>query len=170
MFKKKSGDPESSTPAQPVLHKIKTTPDKATRRRMIKELVETETVWSQEVLLGCLDDPCEDNREFVIQALGSREDLDLNRVCAQLRVLPWYVKSAALRVLGMKKEPWTVSHIGGVITDSNTDVRIQAAWALGEIGGDASLALLARLTKDRNNFVKQSARKALQKASQLRFS
>ena len=170
MIKRKSAQAKSSAPALAALHKIKTTADKATRFRMLEELINAEDSWTPQVLLGCLDDPCEDIRDFVIQSLGAREDLDLDEVCTKLKVLPWYVKSAGLRVLGLKKEPATVGHIREVITDSNTDVRMQAARALGEIGGDESLALLARLAKDRNKFVRQSAQEALQKASTLKFS
>ena len=105
----------------------------------------------------------------IIKALSEREDLDLERVYQRLTALHWYVKSGSLRILGFRRDPRSVKRIEAVLTDPNTDVRIQAAWALGEIGGEESLALLARLAQDGNNFVRTSAEKALQKASDLKF-
>jgi HEAT repeat protein len=70
----------------------------------------------------------------------------------------------------MRKNPQSLAHISRVLTDPNADVRANAAWALGEIGGKEALALLSKLSKDENNFVRISAEKALLKASQLRFT
>ncbi len=149
--------------------RIKSAGDKHERRSIIRELAEIQAPEVYDILLDSLHDPSEDIRDLVIKSLGRRKDLDLDRVCQKLAALPWYVKSGCLRILGLRRDPRTVKSIAAVIEDSNTDVRVRAAWALGEIGGEESLALLARLIKDRNRFVRVSAEKALQKASDLKF-
>jgi HEAT repeat protein len=122
------------------------------------------------VLLDCLDESNEKIRGLIVKALSERDELDLERVYHKLTALHWYVKSGSLRILGFRRDPLSVKKIEAVLDDPNTDVRMQAAWALGEIGGEQSLALLARLAQDSNNFVRASAEKALQRASDLKFT
>jgi HEAT repeat protein len=57
-----------------------------------------------------------------------------------------------------------------MLDEPNVEVRRSAAIALGEIGGDKALALLADLSKDKNAFVRKSAEKSLSKASRLKFT
>jgi HEAT repeat protein len=155
---------------QEIRSKIGSADDKLERYRIIRELAELKApeVWG--VLLESLHDPSEDIRDLVIKTLGKQEAIDLDSVCQKLTQFPWYVKSGCLRILGLRKDPRTIKSIATVVDDSNTDVRVQAAWALGEIGGEESLLLLARMIKDRNRFVRLSAEKALQKAGDLKFS
>jgi HEAT repeat protein len=157
------------TPAENALQKVKSQENKEERGRILQELVESEYPWACDVLLECLDDSNEENRDLIIKALGQYPDMDMNRLCQKLTALPWFVKSSSLRILGMRKDPQMVNRIAPILEDPNADVRIWAAWALGEIGGDEARSLLARLAKDSNNFVRSSAEKALQKASELRF-
>ncbi len=155
---------------QEIRLKIESAVDKYERHRIIRELTEIQAPEVCGILLDSLHDPSEDIRDLAIKSLGGREDIDLECVCKKLAAFPWYVKSGSLRILGLRKDPRTIKNIAAVVEDSNADVRVQAAWALGEIGGEESLALLARLIKDRNRFVRVSAEKALQKASDLKFS
>lgn len=152
------------------LDRIKSASDTHTRLRLFQDLIENSSPWVCDVLLECLDDASEKIRGFIVKALSAREDLDLESVYRRLTALHWYTKSGSLRILGLRRESGAVKRIGSVLNDPNTDVRVQAAWALGEIGGEESLALLARLAHDSNNFVRASAQKALQRASDLKFT
>ncbi len=152
------------------LEKIKSTQETRARLRFIQDLAKNPEPWVCDVLLGCLDEANETIRDLIVKALSEREELDLERVYPRLTALHWYIKSGSLRILGFRRDPQSTKKIEAILEDPNTDVRIQAAWALGEIGGEESLALLARLAQDGNNFVRASAEKALQKASDLKFS
>lgn len=163
-------DAKNESSKNDALHRIKSTSDTQTRLELFQGLIKDSSPWVCDVLLECLDDACEKIRSLIIKALSEREDLDLESVYRRLTALHWYAKSGSLRILGRRRDPGSVKRIESVLTDPNTDVRIQAAWALGEIGGEESLALLARLAQDSNNFVRASAEKALQKASDLKFT
>jgi HEAT repeat protein len=80
------------------------------------------------------------------------------------------VKNRVLNILGIKKNPHSLSRIESILTDPNVEVRRTAALTLGQIGGKEALALLARMTKDTNPFVRKAAEKALQETSDLRFT
>ncbi|MFA9453678.1 MAG: HEAT repeat domain-containing protein [Candidatus Aminicenantaceae bacterium] len=168
----KAAPPESKmeAPAREAVEKIKSTSETRARLKLLQDLIKIPDPWVSDVLLDCLDEANETIRDLIIKSLSEREDLDLGRVYLRLTALHWYVKSGSLRILGFRRDPLSVKRIEAILTDPNTDVRMQAAWALGEIGGDESLALLARLAKDRNNFVRMSAERALQKASDLKFT
>ncbi len=155
--------------AEKALQKVKSQQNTEERGRILRELIDSESPWACDVLLECLDDTHEGNRDLIIRALGQRSDIDMDRLCQKLTALPWFVKSSSLRILGMKKDPQMVNRIAAILEDPNADVRSWAAWALGEIGGDPARSLLAKLAKDSNNFVRCSAEKALQKASDIRF-
>ena len=156
--------------AKIALNKIRSTKNRQTRVKIIKALTRVDTHWVNKVLLEALDDPCVEIRELIIKELGQRKDINLDLVYEKLTKLPWYVKSGSLRILGIKKDPETVKHIAPLVNEMNVDVRMTTAQVLGEIGGKDAVALLAKLVKDNNHFVRASAEKALRKASNLKFS
>ena len=164
---KKTG--KGKNPARKVRKKIRSIPDKNTRLKIIKALTKVEETWVNNVLLDTLDDPCEKIRDVIILELSQRENLDIQQVCKKLTALPWYVKSSSLRLLGLKKNHYTVNKIEALIDNSNVDVRRTAAYVLGEIGGREALTLLAVLVKDKNRIVRKSAELALDKASNIKF-
>ena len=153
-----------------VLRKIRSTKEKQKRLKIIKSITRVDGVWVNEVLLEALDDPSEKIRDFIIKELARRKGLKLERIYQKLFIPPWYVKSAILKILGMKKDPLSLGLIEAVINDENVEVRISAAQALGEIGGEEALLLLNKLAQDKNRFVRKSAEESLIKASQLKFS
>jgi len=163
-------DTKNEAPINDALHRIKSAGDTQTRFERIQELIENPAPWVCNVLLECLNDANEKIRSLIIKSLSERGNLDLESVYMRLTDLHWYTKSGSLRILGLRRDPGAVKRIEPILADPNTDVRVQAAWALGEIGGEESLALLARLVQDSNNFVRASAEKALQKASDLKFT
>lgn len=156
--------------AKKVLRKIQTTPSKATRAKMIKALARLRQPWTFPILLECLPNSSESVQEEIVQELSSWNELPLQELHDRLQKQPWYVKATVLKILGRLANPGSVRAIAGVIDDPNVEVRRQAALCLGEIAGKEALPLLIKLLKDANPFVRQAAEKALQKASQLRFT
>lgn len=153
-----------------VLRKIRATKEKQKRLKIIKAIARSQVSWANEVLLHALEDSSEEIRNFIINELGNRENLDLNKVYQKIAEPPWYVKSCCLKILGIKKNTNSVKYIEAVLKEPNIDVRRTAAHALGEIGGREALELLAKLTQDKSLFVRTSAKEALKKASRLKFS
>lgn len=156
--------------AKSVLRKIESTREKQKRFKILKAIVKLKASWVPKVLLEALSDPSESIREFIINELSQRESLNLNLVYQRMLKSPWYVKSAILKILGIRKESGAIKHIAFLLDDPNVDVRRSTTHALGEIGGKEALALLVRLTKDKNPYVRLSAEEALRKASNLKFS
>ena len=151
------------------LRKLTLTQDKQKRLKVLKAYARLDTRLAEKVLVGALGDPCEEIRDFIVRELAGRDTLDLDLVCSRLAGPPWYARSAALRIIGMRKAAKAVRHIERILGDANADVRKCAAEALGEIGGREVLALLVRLKKDENPYVRQAAEEGLKKASGIRF-
>ncbi len=152
------------------LRKLALTQDKQKRLKVLKAYSRLDTRLAEKILVEALGDPCEEIRDFIVRELAGRDALDLDLVCARLVGPPWYARSAALRIIGIRKAEKTVRHIERVLGDANADVRKCAADALGEIGGKDVLRLLVRLKKDENPHVRQAAEEGLRKASEVRFS
>jgi hypothetical protein len=154
---------------QPVFRGVNSVEEKRIKVKIIKFIARIKAPWVSPFLLDVLEYPCEEIRDFIINELGKRDDLELEVVYHKLLTSPWYVKSAVLKVLGNLKNPFSVEPIKAVIKESNVDVRRSAAQALGKIGGEESLPLLVGLVKDENHYVKISAEEALRKVSDLKF-
>jgi HEAT repeat protein len=152
-----------------IMAKIQSLPDKQKRLKIIRSIARLQASWVPKVLSEVLNDPSEDVRNQIIKLLGEREHLNLNLVYPKLVKSPWFVKSAVLNVLAIKKDPDSIRYIEPTIEDSNVDVRRTATRALGEIGGKDALRLLVRLAKDGNPYVRSSAVAALRKASEVKF-
>lgn len=167
---RKTKDKKSKNLSELVLRKIRSSPEKDKRLKIIKSITSVNDSWVSEVLLEALDDPSEVIRDFIIDELGKREQVNTNMLYQKLNKPPWYVKSSVLRILGIRKDPESVKLIDSTLEDTNAEVRRSAAQALGEIGGEEALNLLNRLAKDNNLFVRKSAEEALYKASHLKFS
>jgi HEAT repeat protein len=152
------------------LRKLALTQDKQKRLKILKAYSRLDTRLAEKVLVEALGDPCEEIRDFIVRELAGRDSIDLALVCARLAGPPWYARSAALRIIGLRKAEKAVRHIERVLADANADVRKCAADALGEIGGRDVLALLVRLKKDENPYVRQAAEEGLRKASGIRIT
>ncbi len=152
------------------LRKLALTQDKLKRLKVVKAYARMDTRLGEKILIEALGDPCEEIRDFIVRELAGREGLDLELVYTRLAGPPWYARSAALRIIGMRKAEKAIRHIERVLGDANADVRKCAAEALGEIGCRDVLSLLVRLKKDANPYVRQAAEEGLRKASAVRFS
>ncbi len=152
------------------LRKLERTTDRRKRLAILKACARTGAPWVESLYWEALTDACEEVRDYLVRDLSSRPTLDLNHALHRLRRPPWYAKSAVLRVLGVHRARTAVPEIRGAVDDPNVDVRRAAAEALGEIGGDDALAILVRLRKDANPYVRSAAEEGILKASTLRFS
>ena len=156
--------------AAAVLRKLNSHADKDKRLKILKAIARLKAPWVLKVLLEALSDHSESNRDFLIKELSQREIWNFSPVYEKLAQPPWYMKSAVLKVLGLRKDASAVRAIRTVISDPNVDVRKSAADALGEIGGKEALALLIDLSKDPSAYVRQAAVSSLRKISSVRFS
>jgi hypothetical protein len=152
------------------LRKLERTSDRRKRLAILKACARAGAPWVESLYWEALTDTCEEVRDYLVRDLSSRPAFDLDHALHRLRRPPWYARSSVLRVLGAHKARAAVPEIQGVIDDTNVDVRRAAAEALGEIGGDEALALLVRLRKDANPYVRSAAEEGILKASTLRFS
>lgn len=152
------------------LRKIQSVKEKSKRLKLIRILTSIKESWASEVLLDSLEDRNEEVRDIIIQELGKRKSLELELVCRKLSHPLWYVKSSAVKILGYQKNPTGLVHIEELLEEPNVEVRRAVAHALGEIGGKQALALLLKLTKDKNQFVRASVEAAIQQVSKLRIS
>lgn len=150
--------------------KIKSAPDKQKRLKIIKALFPVKEPWTSDALLEALADPNEKIREMIIRELGSRKDLDTEMISQKLSHPYWYVKSSALKILGLQKSDRALIHIEAMLADPNVEVRRAVAACLGDIGGKKALTLLMTLAKDTNRFVRSSAEDAIRRISDLRFT
>ncbi|MBN2245762.1 MAG: HEAT repeat domain-containing protein [Candidatus Aminicenantes bacterium] len=153
-----------------VLKKVKSIQDKNKRLHVINALSTIKRPWIGRVLSDCLDDPSEQIRDRLLSILGSWDNLDVDRLYPRLNTPPWYVKSIILKLLGNRQEQNAIPHIARLIYESNADVRKTMAETLGQLKGKKSLALLAVLLKDQNQFVRAAAEKAIKAASEIRFT
>jgi HEAT repeat protein len=152
------------------LRRIKAAKDRKKRQALVETTASTKDSWASDVLVDSLDDTNEEIRNLIIRELAKRDDLELERVAEKLAHPLWYVKCAALKILGQKGGQSVLIHIEALLAESNVEVRRAAASALGDIGGKKSLALLLKLSRDRNKFVRTSAEEAIQKVSRIRFT
>ena len=156
--------------SESVWSEIESVKERKKRLKIIKAIARIDALWVPEVLLNALEIHCEEIRDFIIMELGKRKNLNLEIFHQKIKVSPWYVKSAILKIMGILKNPGAIKYIEVVFKEHNVEVLRSAALALGEIGGKEALALLIRLAKDKNHYIKISAEEALRKASKLKFS
>jgi hypothetical protein len=152
------------------LRKIKAAKDTPKKLKTIRALFAVKDPWASDILLEALKDPNEEIRELIIRELGSRKDLDVELISQKLSHPYWYVKSSALKILGLTKNDTALLHIEAILADPNVEVRRAITACLGDIGGKRALSLLMILAKDTNRFVRSSAEDAIRKISNLRFT
>jgi HEAT repeat protein len=153
-----------------VLRKLRSLPDKDRRLKILKAVSRLRAPWVTKVLVEALDDSAQRNRDFLINELAGRESWDPSVLYEKLTPPPWYARSAALKILGLRKEAGALPAVQKILSDPNVDVRRSAAEALGEIGGQDAVGMLVKLTKDANIYVRQAAAGALRRISSVRFS
>ena len=166
----KTKEPDIQAISGAVLRKIDILQNKQKKLRMLKTIARLRLPWVSAVLLELLSSPNEDIRDIAVKELAQRDDWPVQKIYQKLARPPWYAKSAALRILSLKKYADAAKHIKLVLDDPNVDVRRSAAGALGEIGGQEARTLLVRMAKDNNLYVRKAAQEALDKVCDLKFS
>jgi HEAT repeat protein len=162
--------PDVEAVAQAVLRKLDILQGREKKMKMLRSIGRLDSAWACTVFFELLSDASEDVRDAAVRELARRDDCPCGKLYERLRQPPWFVKSAILRIICLRKEAGAVEAIKTVIEDPNVEVRRWAALALGRIGGAEARVLLIRLTKDRNVYVKQAATDALDKICDFKFS
>jgi HEAT repeat protein len=138
------------------------------RVHLIREAAGTPSF--QSLLWELLEDPHEKVRDYAVKELSGFDSVDVSLLNKKLRHPNWFVRCAALKLLGKRNDLFSPESTEPLLHDSNAEVRKTAAWTLGEIGGKESVKKLVKLTHDKNRFVRAEAEKALDKASRLKFT
>ena len=171
-IEEKFADPKERDPlelSKSAEKKITETKDKGERLKVLQSIAKLDAIWTYDVLLNALADPNEEIRSFIVTQLAQKENLDLSLLYNRLSMPPWYIKNEVLKILGIRKNPRSAKHIEVVLNESNDEVRRTAASVLGDIGGEFARALLVKLTRDQNPFVRKTAEKSLNETSDLKF-
>ncbi len=73
----------------------------------------------------------------------------------------WSVRATTAEALGNSRHPAFEEALQPLLTDSVAHVRQRAAWAIGQFGGTASIAMLVQALADTNQMVRHAAENAL---------
>ncbi|OGF67773.1 MAG: hypothetical protein A2Y62_13930 [Candidatus Fischerbacteria bacterium RBG_13_37_8] len=113
-------------------------------------------------LLSVLEDKSWTIREYAIKKISELKDIDLSIIYKLLQHPIWYVKAAAVRILGFRKDENAIEHLLHLVKDSNAEVRRAIAEALGKIKKSDAIIPLQYLQQDQSIMVRKEAEKALQ--------
>lgn len=149
--------------------KIAESKDKGKRLKVLQSIASLDAIWTYDVLLNALADTNAEIRRYIVTQLAQNENFDISLLYNRLSKPPWHIKIEVLKILGLRKNPRSAKHIEVVLNESNDEVRRTAASVLGDIGGEFARALLVKLTRDPNPFVRKMAEKSLNKTSDLKF-
>lgn len=150
--------------------KISSTPDRQRRIFILSCCARLDRPWVERLLWKALEDYSELVRDSAVKQLINREKINDGLLLEALASCPWYVRCAALKVMGKRKMSQLVARLKPLLQDNNVEVRRTLAETLGEIGGDKALPLLVRLRQDKNNYVKTAAEIAMARVSSIRFT
>jgi hypothetical protein len=153
-----------------ILRKLEILQDRGKKLKLIRTLAHFDAPWVPSVFLELLGDGIEEVRDLAVRELTRRGDWAAASLYARLDRPPWYAKSAALRILALRKEQDAVPHIKRLLDDPNVDVKRSAAFALGAIGGQESRSLLVRLSRDKSRYVRAAAEEMLERLCDFKFS
>lgn len=162
-------EPDAETITKAILRRVDILQNRDKKIKLLRSIARLSHPWVCAVFMELLADPSEEIRDIAVQELARRDDCPIFKIYERLAHPPWYVKSAILKILSLKKNAEAVRHIQSVIDDPNVEVKRYAAQALGEIGGKEARTLLVRLSKDSNPYVRMAAVEALEKICDLKF-
>ena len=114
--------------------------DNGERLKVLPSLTKQDALWTQNVLLDALADSNEEIRNYIVQQLSQKENLDLNLLYIRLSKPPWFIKTEILKILGILKNPRSAQHIEAVLNESNDEGLKTAAEK--SLNGISTLKLL----------------------------
>ncbi|MBM3312659.1 MAG: hypothetical protein FJY80_14265 [Candidatus Aminicenantes bacterium] len=153
-----------------LLRRVEIIQDRRKKIKLIRMIAHLDAPWVPNVFVELLSDPSEEVRDVAIRELAQRREWANAALYARLQNPPWYAKSAALRILGLRKDPGAVPHVRRLLHEPNADVKCAAAWCLGEVGGAEARALLVKLARDSNSYVRTAAAASLERVCDFKFS
>ncbi|MFO7866179.1 MAG: HEAT repeat domain-containing protein [Candidatus Aminicenantes bacterium] len=125
---------------------------------------------TQSLLWDLLEDPDDKIRSLAVKELSGCGRLNPAEITKKLSHPQWFIKCAALDIIGKMKDPDYLENLTPLIQDRNAEVRKTTARILGEIGGRNAEKLLIPLLRDKSLFVKTEAEKSIAKISRLKFT
>jgi len=105
-------------------------------------------------------------REEVVARINPEMGMDETILVEALSGAVWYVRSAVLDILGRRRSPLLTELAGGMVDDSNAEVRMHLVQALEMVGGEEVIPFLDTLSGDGNHWVRKSAAKSLDRLKQ----
>lgn len=148
-------------------------------KRVLEDLRnEPEEVWSDALkkvleyggeeavcyLVMALDDPRWSWREAIIHALQAMDDCPTSFFHPLLEHPLWYMRAAAIEILGHHKDPALLDAALVLCRDSNVEVRRALAEVLAHYGREEeALLALEKLVHDEHFLIRRIARKQLEK-------
>ncbi len=127
----------------------------------INEKLKSKKINSLEYLLSLIEDKSWTIREYAIQKISELEKIEVSRIYELLKHPLWYVRAAAVKILGLRKDKDIIDLLVPLIKDSNVEVRRAIAEALGRINKADAIMPLRHLLNDRSIMVRKEAEKAL---------
>jgi HEAT repeat protein len=153
-----------------LLRRVEIIQDRRKKVKLIRMIAHLDEPWVPNVFVELLSDPSEEVRDVAVRELAQHREWADAALYARLQQPPWYAKSAALKILGLRRDPGAVPHVRGLLREPNADVKCAAAWCLGEIGGGEARGLLVKLARDSNPYVRSAAAASLDRICDFKFS
>ncbi len=113
------------------------------------------------LLLKSLEDKSWTVREYAIKKISELKEIEISKVYDLLKSPVWYIKAAAIRIIGLRKDEKGLDLILPYLKDNNAEVRRALAEALGNFKKSEALIPLQYLLQDKNIMVKKEAEKSL---------
>lgn len=133
----------------------------ANRPAVVRNLLKNCDAVSESMLLSLLQIEDFRVREEVVACINPDVNLDEDVLAEAVNGAVWYVRSALVQILGRRRSAVLPELARRLINDSNVDVRLSLAEALGWLQTGEAVPLLETLKKDANQWVRRRAEKAL---------
>lgn len=112
-------------------------------------------------LLKALEDKSWTVREYAIKKISELKEVDMEKIYELLKSPVWYIKAAAIRIIGSRKDEKGLDFILPFMKDNNAEVRRALAEALGLFKKSEALIPLQYLLQDKNIMVKKEAERSI---------
>jgi HEAT repeat protein len=127
----------------------------------ITEKLSAQDTASLDYFLSLLEDKSWTIREFAIKKITELDNIDMSRIYELLKHPIWYVRAAAILIIGLKKDKNIVDLMMPLMKDNNVEVRRAIAEALGKADKADAIMPLQHLLNDKSIMVRREAEKSL---------